>query len=327
MASGDGKVTLADVAKRCRVSISAVSLALHRDPERCKLAAATRERIIAAARELGYQPNWAGRALQAQRSGLIGALHTSPQDALNMFSSRLLGALATALRADDRDLVLVPVDAGGGWRRRLLDRRLDAAVVLGDLPPEAVDELDPQALPLVHLNAPRVGGRRSGEIHIGFDDDDAVAQACDHLAARGHRRIAWIGMEGSLHGSGAIRDRAYRRWCGRSGRTPEVVTRITLIRSLAAGTNPTGVACFSDDTAMSLLRDCWTAGVAVPGQLAVTGINDLEATAHAIPALTTVRLPLAAAAERTASAIDACLAGRRPPSLVLRGELVVRASS
>jgi LacI family transcriptional regulator len=185
-----GKSILRDVAQTAGVSLRTASRVLNDDP---KVADATRERVRAVMRDLDYTPDLVARSLRAGRDAAIGLVVESVADP---FFSELVGAVERTASADGSS-VLIASTGGDPERERVLVeqmvRRRVAGLLLaptaGDhswLPAATTDAGTPVVL--VDRAAPGVAADL-----VAIDDHAATATAVRHLAARGHRRIAYVG--------------------------------------------------------------------------------------------------------------------------------------
>jgi LacI family transcriptional regulator len=178
---------------------------------------------------------------------------------------------------------------------------------------------------------------RSGQhACVGFDNQAAAARVVQYLVDIGHRDFAMIA------GETAHNDRARGR---REGVTAALAARGLLpaperfverpytfaagrdgMRTLAAlSPRPTAVVCGNDVLAIGALAQCRASGIAVPGEVSLTGFDDLEIATMVTPTLTTIRVPthdLGAAAAR--AVLDMVAGGQGPRSRELAVELVVR---
>jgi LacI family transcriptional regulator len=319
--------TIRDVAQRAGVSIATVSRVLN---EKGDVRSTTRDRVQAAATELGYSVDSVGRALASQRTRLVGVFvgdNAGHRDLSLMFFGKVLAAISRRLSQHGYEpLLLQDADAGGA-------HRFDAAIVIG------VNEDDPIVVDLLDRDVPIVGvdvdchGERSA--FVGSDHGGGVRLALAHLRALGHRRIAHIaGATNTL--AGAQRLAAFLDSCPDQ---PEDYVRLGDFSSasgyreaaalLALDVPPTAIVCGSDLMALAALQAIWESGARPGRDIAVVGFDDLEAAALAHPPLTTIRQDRqelgATAAECAIDLVE------RPDGVVRRVvvsvELVVRASS
>ncbi|MCX6425701.1 MAG: LacI family DNA-binding transcriptional regulator, partial [Actinobacteria bacterium] len=182
---------LVDVANAADVSISVVSRILNADPS-LRVAAKTRERVLAAAKELRYQPNHAARALRLSKNSAIALL--TPDYANAIFSEIARGVEE---EADIRNLsVLInranAVESADGWLRRIVEEGRADGIILqapDGVTKEGLEKLTSGTLPIVLINS-RDDSKLS---HIIFDDAGAVELALEHLFSLGHEKIGFLG--------------------------------------------------------------------------------------------------------------------------------------
>jgi LacI family transcriptional regulator len=296
----DRRPRIKDVAELAGVSTATVSLVLN-EVDGVRVAQATRERVRAAARELGYRPNSLARSLRTQRTQMIGFI--SDQIATTPFAGRMIqGAEDAAWRAG---YVLLLVNTGGteDSRRRavqaLLERQVDG-ILFATMFHQVVDV--PEAIlstPVVALDAePRL----PGVPYVVPDETGGAEAIVTELVAAGHRRIAHI--TDRLRSTAAVlRLQAYRDVLGRHGIPvdPALVVEddtdheggyraAKLLFDLTPA--PTAVFCFNDQVAMGVYRAVAERGLQIPDDVSVVGFDDQELIAGALsPGLTTVALP------------------------------------
>ncbi|MDM7832098.1 LacI family DNA-binding transcriptional regulator [Cellulomonas edaphi] len=304
------RLTSADVARESGVSRTTVSYVLNgkRDvaiPER------TRQRVQEVAARLGYTPSAAARTLRSGRSDLV--LCVVPDWTIGPVIDTLLDHLTTELA--DRGLsVLVHQDRGPRPLAELW-RAVTPCVVLG-LAPFAEQDL----LAMQQAGIQVVGST--------LDDDPqprtfSVPQVeigrlqVEHLAARGHRSIAYAAPSDDRLAPFASRRLAgATQECERLGLAPPVVRAVDLdtgsaaaaVRDWRAGPAPvTAVAAYNDEVALAVLSGLRAEELATPQDVAVIGVDDIPAARLAAPALTTVWQAVDAQASYLAAAVIAAL--------------------
>lgn len=329
-----GSPTIRDVAELAGVHLSTVSRALdvrRRGIVRPEVVATVTE----AARKLGYQPNRAASSLRTGRTHTIGVL--VPDITNPVFPPILQGIEACA--AANGFFVLV-ANAGGPLVQSVLERmrsqRVDgvllATAARGD---PVVDFLVESGLQAVMVNRADESGRLSSVVS---DDQLAMRLAVDHLVARGCKRIAHLAGPqslptgaGRLHGfeaallahrrkpAGIATCQAYSRDAG------EAAARELLVRRQPFD----GLVCCNDLVALGAYDALHAAGLRIPGDVRVTGHNDMPLVDMVDPPLTTVRLPHRELGWRAMQLLLEAMDGRQlsPARVVLRPELVVRAST
>jgi LacI family transcriptional regulator len=336
-----------DVASLAGVAVGTVSNVLnHPDLVR----PLTRARVEAAMEELGFIPNGSARQLRAGRSRCLGLVVL---DVTNPFFTEVARGVEDYAQAAGYAVILCNSDEADDKERRYL-RVLEEQRVRGILitpvhgrAPE-LRRIRDRGTPVVLLDRPGSAGQCS----VAVDDRRGGEIAVSHLLELGHRRIALVNGPVAIRQC-ADRRRGALRAVERAGLDPAaVLTEVTVpamnaragavaadellsvVRSGAGragpGRGPTAVFCTNDMLALGLLRRLGQAGVAVPGDLAVVGYDDIEFAADAAVPLTSVRQPKyqlgRAAAELLLDEAD------RPDEhehrrFVFKPELVARASS
>ena len=319
---------LGDVAAAAGVSPATVSLVLRgvAGPS-----AATRERVLEAASQLGYRPDRAASLLASRRSRLVGVV----MEIANPFHAQVVEDVQDAADRHGYDLVLSAVTRARDERRAvetLLDSRCEALILIGPrAPAEHLAELDRQ-LPVVALGRP-VPSAAVDVVRAA--DDEGVAQAVTYLAGLGHRHITYV--DGGRGVIPSLRRRGYQQAMRahglgdliqviRGGNTEE--SGVTAANALlGVDPRPTAVLTFNDRAAMGLLDGLVRAGVEVPDAMSVVGYDDSPFSRLAHIELTTVSQNIPELTEHAVAAVIERLDGGRtehrevvvPPRLVVRG--------
>jgi DNA-binding LacI/PurR family transcriptional regulator len=332
VANGSGRSprrpTLEDVAARAQVSRALVSIVMRGVPG---ASAATRERVMKAAAEIGYRPDARARLLASGQSRLLGAVI----GVAGRFHLELLDGLYVAAEKAGYDLILSALTPSRDERRAvetLLDFRCEAVILLGPATggaPVLADRL-PVAVLGWQVENPSVDVVRTS-------DDEGMRLAVDHLVDLGHRRILHVdGGDGPVS---AARERGYRSAMRRHGLDEQVrVARgginqedgaTAARRMLDEGLLPSAVVAYNDDVAAGLLESLSMAGLEVPADVSIVGWDDSSLARLPHLALTTVHQD---AAEMTRLAVERCVARLNGDpvtarDLVLSPRLVVRGST
>ncbi|MGW4076397.1 LacI family DNA-binding transcriptional regulator [Streptomyces asiaticus] len=324
--------TLADVAARAGVSTALVSIVM-RDAKGA--GAATRERVLQAAQEIGYRPDARARLLRSHRSHLLGVQFGLQHP----FHSDLLEGVYAVAEPAGYQIALSAVAAGRGEQRAtdtLLADRCEALILLGPQAPAArLAELAAQ-LPVVSV-ARRLRGSAPGVEVVRTADDEGARQAVDHLVALGHRDIAHI--DGGRAPGAADRRRGYRTAMSRHG----LADRVRVLpgglteEDGAAGARalldttprPTAVLAFNDRSATGVLDTLLRARVPVPDEISVIGFDDSHLARLAHINLTTVGQNISRLAELAVGRAIARLEGEPIPEgeAVVAPHLVVRGTT
>src|SRR5919107_4495248 len=336
-----GNVTLMTVARAVGVSPTTVSNAYNRPH---KLTPALRERILGAARELGYPgPNPAARSLRRGRAGSIGLLFG---EALTYVfqdpgAVEFLRGLAEGTASHNTVLQLIAaLDADEQEGASLLANAIVDGLVVWTLP-----ERDPllrlareRNIPLVTHGSPRL----DGVPFVGIDDRAAARAAAEHLLQLGHRSLAVVSFP-----FGPSR-RARHRDPAKLGRPGYRITRERLagyraaaaaatpppaaldvyevavnsrdeghraaLALLRATPRPTAVLAMSDELAIGVLAAARELDLRVPHDLSVVGWDDLPSARTSDPALTTVSQSLQDQGRTCAWLLITATRGELPPN-------------
>lgn len=315
------------VADRAGTSIATVSLVVN-GKERGRVSEPIAARVRDAVEELGYVVDHAASSL-ARGSGDLVVL-IAP-DLSNPFFAEVIRGVRDTL--DDRyQLVLSVTERGaqpGAADVRRFER-LRPAGILVDAP--ASHETTSASVPVVLLDAP------DGPGAVNYDLSPGVHDLVAHLRERGHRRVGYLDGT-SRAATFGVRRALFEAACGAAGITvSEVTARADLTVDAAAAATEhvleawqeddvTAVVAAADTLAYGVLRVASALGIAVPGELAVAGFDDLPSSSVTAPALTSVALPGAALGRAAALRLLAEIDGTEAEPAVLPARLVPRAST
>lgn len=343
-------VTLSDVAREAGVSKVTVSCILSDRPAgTVRVSEGTRQRVLAAARELGYRPNALARGLARRRTDTITLVMQFPGvfSGGSGFISEMMYGVVDAANAINYDLMLhtkTQPDPDSDLRS-LLDGRSDGALLLRDRDDPILAGMAERGHPFVQIfsRADRV----PGACFVDVDNVEGGRLAARHLLDLGHRRIAFLG--GSPRSAAVIdREAGYRAaladaglpspppgWAALrmnyAGDEAGIAALVALFRTSPPGERPTALFAWSDDVAlraMNVLRqEC---GLRVPGDVSVVGFDGTEAICErsSNPRLTSVRQPIQEIAERGVALLVSCISGEpvERTQQVFEPTLVVRDS-
>lgn len=330
MAKAPGRPpTSVDIARAAGTSQATVSRALNGG----RVAAATRERILAISRELGYTPNATARAMVTSRTGLVGVVVS---DITNPFYPEFLEEIAACLGARRQHMLLQ--NAAGGDEADavdlLLQQRVDGIVFTAAVEgSQAVAGLVARRFPVVLANRVTDAGCDTVE----GDNAAGAAAVVDHLAELGHRRIAVLaGTPGAS--TSAQRLDGLRRRLAALGLPPARVVPadfhyddgVRAATALLTGPEPpTAIVGQNDLLAFAALNAAAALGVPVPERLSVVGFDDVRQASWPTLGLTTVRQPLADMAARSVELLNERIADPALPPRheVLPATLVVRSTT
>jgi DNA-binding LacI/PurR family transcriptional regulator len=328
--------TMRDIAEATGVSQSTVSRVLSGTPTAVPIAESTRRRVTETADRLGYRPNPLARGLRGAPTMLLGVI---VRDITDPFFA---GAIeAASLEANRRGYNVVlghahqSADEAVALWGILEARHCDALLFLGDLRdrPGLIEDLQNTSIPVVALWH---GSRESGIPTVGVDNRAGMVQVVDHLVGLGHRRIAFAGPK--RLGDITEREAAYLASLERHDlpHRPDYVQDAA--NDFAGGVGaldglmdlvepPTAIVAPTDVIAIGMLHAAHRRRMQVPGDVSITGFDDIPVAAVSVPALTTVRMPTQ---EMITAAIDLVIGQgdvERDAHPVMRPELVIRAST
>jgi len=338
----DGAPTLATVARQAGVSRQTVSNALN-SPE--LLRHETLVRVQEAIERLGYSPNQAARSLRTRASSLVG-LRVDPavEDSANALMDRFVHSLVDSTEVAGYHVLLFSAGddhaATAPYDRLLRSAAVDAFVITDTFRgnPHAAWLRD-QDVPFVAFGRPW-DDPTARHPWVDVDGRAGVVLAVDHLVARGHARVAWVGWQkGSFIGedrrSGWVsrmheHGHSTSRLSARGEDTVEFGARAAhALLDVPADERPTALVCASDTLAMGVFRALAALGLRAGEDVAVVGFDDSIAAQVCTPTLTSVRQPLEQVAVEVVRYLGRLLQHRPivEPGCVLAPTLSVRDSS
>ncbi|MER7193945.1 LacI family DNA-binding transcriptional regulator [Streptomyces flaveolus] len=332
MARGSTRPTSRDVAQAAGVSQAAVSLVLG-DKWRGRVSEPTAQRVREAAHALGYRPNLAARNLRLGRTRTV--LLVVPALTTEFFAGVYTGAARVAAE-HGFGVVLYPSPEGVGPARdpfASAQAALDG-VIASSMAADALSAIRGDQLPLVMLDSDPEGSL--GAATVNLDIADAVRQIAEHLLLLGHRHFLHLAADVP---SWTFEVRA-RELAARLDAVPGTTLRtarapISIEDALTAteaalagpGPRPTALVCDDDKLAVGAYKAARRAGLRIPDDLSVTGLDDLGLATAIDPELTTVRLDAELFGERGMRALLAVLEGGVPEAGDIPVNLVVRGST
>lgn len=327
--------TIEDVAGAAGVSTATVSRVLNR-PQAVR--EPLRDRVLQAVTQLGYVPHAGARALSLRRSGTVGAIFPTVDNAI---FAKAIDALQRRLADDGLQLLIATCDYDPDAEARqavtLVTRGVDALVLCGQAQrPPLLQFLRQRGLPCVHVMTADDG---DDGLCVGFDNRGATARGVRHLLDLGHRRIAMLAGVTRDNDRAAARVQGARDALQAAGlglpaerlverRYDLAEAREGLRTLMSARPAPTAIVCGNDVLAFGALLEAQRLGIEVPRALSLIGFDDLELARHVSPALTTMRVPAETMWRLAAERLVAALRGESPPRrTVVEVELVVREST
>lgn len=297
-----GKVTIEDIAQHSSASITTVSMVLRDKPG---IGAATRQRVLRSAQELGYQrrsPSPTGdRTLNVAmivRSRSRGREEAFPT--VNAFYSWVMTGIESAAQANRMNLLYatLPVDDDNrpiALPDHLLSQSLAGILLIGSFSSETIDVIAAgRAMPTVLVDGPSIPTRHDA---VGSDNEGGAYDAVIHLISAGHRSIAILGPDRSQDPNFAQREDGYLRAMGEHDLPPSWIRigeagpdAMAAAVEAAIGENPGLSAIFgcNDAFAIESMNALERIGRQVPGDVSVMGFDDIVPAGQVNPGLTTM---------------------------------------
>lgn len=298
VSTGRNLPTLEDVARAAGVSTATVSRCLN---EPGKVSEKTRERVMQAVSKLDYSPNFGARAIAANRTGIFGAVIPTMENAIfargiEAFQKSLVEKNATTLVASSA----YDPEREAQQIRTMVARGADGLLLIGtERRPEIYAFLSDRNIPTVIAWA---CSAEKDQSYVGFDN----RAASEHLVTRairlGHKTFACISAPTSTNDRARDRVLGAQQAIAAAGldvaSMPVVETDYSIhngreaFRQIAeAGPLPSLVICGNDVLAVGAIQAAKSAGLDVPGDVSITGFDDIELATVISPALTTVHVP------------------------------------
>jgi DNA-binding LacI/PurR family transcriptional regulator len=335
-------VTLKDIAAKCGVSITTVSRILNGRDTGVPIREDTRQRVIAAAAELGYRPNLLARGLRGSSSLLLGVI---ARDISDPFHIQILQGIHDAATRRAYRIFLGHVgfqpDVAVALSSMFEQSRADGIIIIGDI---EGDEAALDVLTRQHQYLVGVTDRVSRRMFPGVYSDSVIGTrlAMDHLWNLGHRSIICM-ADPRMH-DGRMRADVYRDYMAEHGVEEKVGVYFTsqdpqasyqvaqeIFASFSGLDQPTAIYAASDTIAIYAMQAAFQAGISIPDQISIVGFDNIDMSAFTIPPLTTVNQSGITMGQSAADLLLDMIEHSKPisdvPDVVLSPTLVVRQST
>jgi DNA-binding LacI/PurR family transcriptional regulator len=332
------QVTIRDVARAAGVSATTVSNVLNDRTD--AMTSETLQRVQEAIRALNYHPSSIARGLVTRRTATIGLILAEIEtplflQALNFIEPIARGAGYNVLLCNARNL-----EDERQALNLLLEKQVAGIIFLSTsqyLDDDHLLELQLSGPPVVLINRATIHDRFD---QINWDNATGVATAVEHLVRLGHHRIAHLrgpierrSSDERLQGYRLALEKCGLEYCENYVRpgdftAPPDTWRQSTLELLALSPKPTAIIAADDIVAAVVIRTVQNAGLRVPQDVAVVGIDDQPFSIYLNPALTTVQLPVIEAGKCAVQMLLDRIASRRatPKRMKLPCPLIVRES-
>ncbi|MDL5055295.1 LacI family DNA-binding transcriptional regulator [Oscillatoria laete-virens NRMC-F 0139] len=328
--------TLEDVAEKAQVSVSTASRILTRD-RNGRFSDETRQRVLNAAREIGYRPNLAARSLISGQSNIIGFV--SPRVVDTPFTAlRVLQILThIEIACSERGYHLLlssPRYVNGAldehYMQLLSSGYLDGLIIHDENVNFSLLE------PALEFGIPAVViGNREHPYFVNGDDYLGGALQAEHLLQLGHRHIGVIGLPDNSHYAARLRLRGVMDVASRMGVSTETFYRrdgdFTSESGLAAAhyllthhPEITALLVNNDRMAIGALQAARQMGLRVPQDISIIGFDNLPQSADTTPPLTTIDQSVELWGEAAVAMLLRVRQGEQPVSRMMDTRLVIR---
>ena len=296
--------TSSQVAERAGVSRATVSFVLNDAPNK-SISEKTRQKVLDAARDLGYQPNIAARSLAGGSTGTV-AVVIARSDHLHFdaYLPRLLSTVNDCCHAYGYKVLIEAADdqtrGPGAFINLVRSKRIDGLIManMRTIDCQYVRELAKQGFPVV---APGNGLESFFSRYTSDDDAITAYVAAKHLVDLGHRRIAHIPFAPKEYAAVALRRAGYEKALeeGEIAPDPKLIVcadisaesgYVAMQKLLKRKVKFTAVFAGNDTIALGAMRALYEAGRSIPNDVAIVGYDDIPLAAFTTPSLTTMHV-------------------------------------
>lgn len=325
--------TMEEVAKLAGVSPTTVSRVLSKNPN---ISAATAKLVMEAVEKLDYRPNVHARRLAVGKSDLFGLVIS---EIVNPFFAEIIQGFQAAAWDKNFDVLLLNTEYNPRRAEAVVEKLIEnsvrgVAILTSSLDDRFLTALTDRGIAVVTLNPVSTGRLIST---VAIDYERGLMQAIDHVAALGHRSAAVIAGPSSNRTASAIEKVLVQRLRQKKLDAQPIVhsdyrfgSGASAVQGILSAKNaPTVIFCCSDLIAMGAISALEEAGVNVPGDISVVGVDDLPFSFLARPALTTIRVAREELGNTAFAALDKLLKLKRQngSQYIVETELVVRKST
>ncbi|MDI3312349.1 MAG: LacI family DNA-binding transcriptional regulator [Thermoanaerobacterium sp.] len=323
--------TIKDVASLAGVAISTASYALNNNP---RISNETKEKVLAAARQLNYQPNGIARDLKSNKTNTIGLILS---DLSGPFYSELIKGIQDVTIANGYDLIAVSSIGGKNSTavKFLKEKRTDGVIVLAhNIDNKLIINAARKDMPVVLLDRPLDS---EYVLNIQVDNEGGAYKAVEHLISLGHNEIIYLSGPNNSYDNlkrfegykRALKDNKINfsgRWLYQGNFTKEGGYHAAKVM-LLQNDLPDAIFAANDEMAIGAIEAFKQAGVEIGKDIAIVGFDDIQLAEYVNPSLTTVKQPMREMGAMAAQQIFQALNGNFfTEPILLQTELIIRES-
>ena len=325
-------MSLEDVARRARVSPATVSRVLNNIGV---VKASTRSRVLKAIEELKYYPNVHARALAGGATRTLGLIVSNLE---NPFFLDIFRVLEQEAHTNGYEVLIANTDYDLQWLKSsvhiMLGRRVAGlALIVSEIDPDILDELEERKIRTVVYD---VGSPRRSMTSIKANYKKGIERVAEYLRSLGHKRFAFVGHHTAL---GPLSDRkrtfveVMQRYSPQLQFTSVADSddyaggRRAAQQLLSSKFRPTAILCINDFMAVGVLRQLRDMNIDVPGQISVTGFDNITLSEVVHPSITTLHIPRDQIGRQIFASLTAKQLPKPQQEIIITPDLVVREST
>jgi len=328
------KPSIRDVAAAAGVSRAAVSLVLNGGDIR--ISQEKRQRIIDVAREMNYTPHVGARRLAIRRMETLGLVLPAQPAVISEYNLfELTHAVAECAKENGYDLLMHFFDPSGSSPLPGTPGRVDGSIVV--LGRKETTDVPSRLTAIGHPNVILGGGFfiNKPENFVDMDVATGLMVATRHLIQLGHRNIAYVShteqsekLNGYIVALTKAKIPIRKEWIIDIGFTEKALQDAAALIKVM-NPRPSALVFTSDAIAIRMMRFLREVGLRIPGDISITGFDNIETASYVTPGLTTVRVPVRKIAELAVRHLVSIVEKQPTRQLqsMLTAELVVREST
>ncbi len=329
------RLTIDDIAKMAGVSPTAVSFVLN---GKDGISDATREKVREVIKATGFHPNASSRKLSLKKSFNIALIYPSSASPFSdLYYYEISRGLTERLSEADYNVVFTHLKTSGDGDmlpRILLQRDADGAILLQDMEPSLLSEIDNLGIPFVMIDIHKPDRTHT---HVSVDSEKSIYVAVNHLIAHGHTRIAFCGSDwlpsyylqcltGYQNALAESNLSIQPAWIQKNANDKQG-TIDCLDNILACKEKPTAICFVGDIHAIDAMNELKTRGMSVPEDLSFISIDDILLSRYVDPPLTTIGFDKLRMGQIAADMLLEKIAGKKVESVIVASDQIMERKS